>query len=328
MTAVAMAEAALSLSTQRLLFAGQTVLFRTNSRKIAWYAGEFFPESQDTAEALARITIHVRASEESSESAPLFRARGHFAYARFTLADVFFFNLRTREVCGTCSQAIADDYRRWRTHIFPAILGILSAAIDVAPVHAACVARGGAGVLMSGRSGAGKSTLTIAMAKRGYSLLSDDWTYLSPRDFDVEVSQVEAFGLPIPVKLLPESSAFFPDLLAYSPDVSLNGEVAYEVDPEECFGVKRILRCPLKAVVLLERVDKRGCSIVSISSDEGFRHLAAEVEPLEGLLASCYSQQLRQIQRTVNGVPCYRISFNDHPENVARALDDVLSIVR
>jgi len=326
---VAVAETAVALSTQRLLFAGQPILFRTNSPKVAMYTREYFPQSgyanADATPALASITVHVRETDEPCESAPYFRARGNFAVAQFTQADSFWFNLRTREVYGTCSLRLADDCRRWRAHIFPALLGILSAAIGVAPVHAACLAREGQGVLLAGTSGTGKSTLTVAMARRGYALLSDDWTYLSAPEGSLHCPGVQAWGLPVPVKLLPDASNFFPELHAYGVDVSLNGEIAYEVSPEECFGIVRKLRSSVKTVVLLERSREAGCSIDAINPSEAIRHLQAEVEPLEGMLACCYKRQLDLIQRAVERAACYRFSFNDHPDNVAEALEEALA---
>lgn len=326
MNSVAIGEMALTLCSQRLLFAGQPILFRTNAPKIARYAGDFLPESRGmespSAKARATITVHVRETDEPCESAPWFRARGYFAFARFTRADSFWFNLRAREVYGVCSPELADDYWRWRVHIFPALLGILSAIIDVAPVHAACLVRRGAGVLLAGQSGAGKSTLTVAMAKRGYELVSDDWTFLSAVG-----SKVAAWGIPVPVKLLPDAGRFFPELMAYRATNSLNGEMAYEVLPDECFGISRRLQCAVTALVLLERTTKPGCGIAWISAAEGIDHLAREIEPLEGSLTHCYERQIDLIRRLAD-VRCLRVSFNGHPDSVAEALDVALAVMR
>ena len=183
MTSVTLADPALTLCSKRLQFAGQSVLLKTNSPTIAQHAVSFLPvddgAESDSADALATITVHLRESDEKCENAPWFRARGHFAFARFTRCDSFWFNLRTREVYGACTPQLAEDSRRWSAHIFPTLLGILSAAIGVAPIHAGCLVRDGRGVLLTGNSGAGKSTLAIALARRGYALLSDEWTYLS-----------------------------------------------------------------------------------------------------------------------------------------------------
>jgi len=327
MTPVAVAETAFDPSSQRLLFAGQPVLFCTNSPKLAMYAQALLPASENdkppTTPARASITLHVREMDEPCETFPLFRARGNFARIRFTPGDSFWFNLRTREVFGTCSPEMADDGRRWCVHILPAILGILSATIDVAPIHAACLARKGRGVLLAGHSGAGKSTLTIAMARRGHALLSDDWTYLSEEGEPAGLD-VQAWGLPVPVKLLPDASFFFPELNAFRADVSLNGEIAYEVFPEECFGVTRSERCQVSTVVLLERGAEPGCNTFRIRRDEAVAHLQAQVEPLEGRLAGCYSKQLEIIESAVGQASCYRFCFNDQPDKAAEALDKAL----
>lgn len=329
LVATAIAETALALSTQRLLFAGQPVLFRTNSAQLATYARGYLPEGEDaishSTPARAAITVHVRDNNERCEDAAHFRARGHFAYARFTVADSFWFNLRTREVFGTCSPELADDHWRWHAHIFPALLGILSASIGVAPVHAACLVRDGRGVLLTGRSGAGKSTLTVALARRGYELLSDDWSYLSAPEDAVNRESVQAWGLPVPVKLLPDASSFFPELCTCQVAVSLNGEIAYEVFPEECFAVERSLRCPVMNVVLLDRRTEPGCAMLPVSPNEAIDHLQAELEPLEGVLACCYRKQLDLIRRAVESASCHRFFFNEHPGKAAEALDEALA---
>jgi hypothetical protein len=46
------------------------------------------------------------------------------------------------------------------------------------PVHAACVAFHGRGILLCGDSGAGKSTLSYACARAGWTYVSDDASYL------------------------------------------------------------------------------------------------------------------------------------------------------
>lgn len=326
MTSVALADMAFSLCSQHVQFAGRPLLFKTNEPRIVDHAVHFFRDGYGAecppSASCATITIHVRESDEPCEDAPWFRARGHFAFARFTRADAFWFNLRTREVYGACTPELAGDSWRWRVHIFPALLGILSAVINVAPVHAACLVRGNCGVLLTGHSGVGKSTLAIALARRGYAFLSDEWTYLSAMG-----SEVVAWGLPVPVKLLPDAIRFFPELLKYRVTVSLNGETAHEVDPDECFGISRRARCTARTVVLLERAAGAGCQIVPISAADAIDHLAREIEPLEGLLAPSYKEQIELIHHLKNAA-CLRVTIDGCPNQVAKALDMALAVMR
>ena len=55
----------------------------------------------------------------------------------------------------------------------------MGTTVGVMPLHSACLDHDGRGLLLAGNSGAGKSTLTVALARCGFSLISDDWTYIS-----------------------------------------------------------------------------------------------------------------------------------------------------
>ena len=48
------------------------------------------------------------------------------------------------------------------------------------PLHAACVAHGGRGMLLMGGSGAGKSTLALHCLLQGFEFLSEDSTFVAP----------------------------------------------------------------------------------------------------------------------------------------------------
>jgi hypothetical protein len=317
-----------AIYTQQLFFAGKPLLFKTNSPAVACYAADFLAETpaEDMPEqtALAKIVVMVRESDNyDAVSTPWFRGRGHFASARFTPADAFWFNLRTREAYGHFSSSLVHDPVRWSTHVFPAVLGILSASLDIAPVHAACLARDAHGVLLAGHSGAGKSTLAISLAKLGYALLSDDWTYLSVAEANISAPQVDAWGIPVPVKLLPDACNFFPELLRHNLSLSLNGEIAYEVNPNDCFGIMRTMRTPVTSIVLLQRSETPGCRVIPVHSGEAIDHLAREIEPLSGPLASLYENQIALLYN-LKRARSYRVEFNCHPDIVAEAIDRTL----
>ena len=75
------------------------------------------------------------------------------------------------------------------------------------PVHAACLASNGAGVLICGPSGSGKSTLALALLRTGLDFLGDDLVFLRR-----EGGAVRAVGFPDEVGYLADT----PKLLAES----------------------------------------------------------------------------------------------------------------
>ncbi|WP_456426715.1 hypothetical protein [Rhodocaloribacter sp.] len=76
-------------------------------------------------------------------------------------------------------------------------------------LHAACLVRGGAGLLLSARSGSGKSTLAMSLVHEGWRYLSDDILLLRERD-----GVVEALGMGRHFRLIPDALERFPDLAA------------------------------------------------------------------------------------------------------------------
>jgi hypothetical protein len=304
-------------------FAGRPILLRSNSAVLLNHAIEFFSPRNDSAKlsgAAPQITL-IMSDHESREhrDAPWFRGRGYFAVARFTSADTVWFNLRTRTAHGVLSRETISDPTRLRKDILPAIAGVLAPVMSVTPVHAACLATGGSGVLLAGISGTGKTTLSITLARLGYRFLSDEWTYLAESN-----GETQAWGLPVPVKLLPDAVNFFPELSSYRCAASLNGEFAYEVSPQECFTLSRAATCRVKCIVLLERCAERGCIIEPVSAAAGISRLVADIEPLTGKLKDAYEQQLALLRRMSRAV-CIRARFNASPLYVARALHRALN---
>jgi hypothetical protein len=210
---------------------------------------------------------------------------------------------------------MAGDADYWQRVIFPTLVGLASDALGVTVIHCACVERDGAGLLLAGESGAGKSTLSLAIARCGFAFLSDDWTYLSHAG-----GQLNAWGLVTPLKLLPDAVLHFPQLRNLEPEVSLNGERAYEVDPEDLFGIKRSLRCEPRWLVFVERQDKPGHAFVRMAPREAARRLGSAQGCLPRELSG-----LREIQSATIGSlverECWLLRHGESPGAIAQALE-------
>ncbi len=307
--------------SQYISFAGKPLLVRSNSIAILSHVVSFFSPWTGAVPEDPAAELRLMRREDCGdpvESSSWFRGRDYFAMARFTHADTVWFNLHTRRACGLFSDDIVSDEFRWHKDILPVIIGILAPVIDVVPVHAACLAKNGSGVLLAGPSGVGKSTLTVTLARLGYSLLADDWTYLAETE-----DSIGAWSLPVPVKLLPDAICYFPEIASYSCGESLNGEIAYEVSPQKCFNLSREDRCGIRHIVLLERRQQPGISIVPVTATETISHFCSEIEPLIGPLAAVHRGQIELLQELATAV-CLRASFNASPQDVASAIDHAL----
>ncbi|NYF88355.1 aldolase [Tunturiibacter empetritectus] len=81
------------------------------------------------------------------------------------------------------------------------------ASCHTTPVHAGCVALKGRGVLLCGDSGAGKSTLSYACARKGWTYVSDDGSYLLSGGKDRVVT-----GNCHQVRFRPTAAELFPEI--------------------------------------------------------------------------------------------------------------------
>lgn len=73
-------------------------------------------------------------------------------------------------------------------------------------IHAGCVCKGKKCVLLCGGSGHGKSTLTYALARAGFSYMSDDAVFIQNNH-----SGIEIFAFPEKIKLDHKSRSYFPE---------------------------------------------------------------------------------------------------------------------
>ncbi len=302
---------------------GARWIISTNSRAILATARDFFPSACEPQMLPAlRLNLWVDPSVRGSPPwpQPFFRGLGHVVYAGFDNQNSFLLDLRRRIVLGRFSAALAGDSDYWERVILPVLVGLASDALGVTVIHCACVERDGAGLLLAGDSGAGKSTLSLALARCGFAFLSDDWTYLS-----YARRQLAAWGLPTRLKLLPDAVRYFPELRGFDPSISLNGETAFEVDPEHVFGMRRCLRCDPRWLVFLERRNQPGHALVRMPPQAAAMRLGSAQGRLPPELSQLRKTQRATIQSLVER-ECWLLQYGDEPEAVAELLNGLCTV--
>jgi hypothetical protein len=300
--------------SMKLCFAGAACDLRTNSSELARVLG-CLSISTDNAVAIGfdmRVVVHESSDEAAGE--PYFRGLHHVVSASFGKSNVFVFDILRRTLHARVSAAIARDDRFWKEKLIPITLGVLGSAMGLVPVHCACLELGGEGLLIAGASGAGKSTLSVALSKNGFNYISDDWTYISRLG-----NGIVAHGTSAPVKLLPDAVEHFQSLEGSKLQRSMNGELAYEVDIADAFGVQVERACEPRWLIFLERTQQAGVIFTPVSSTEARKYVSSSVERLPSQLYEAVAMRELTIE-SVALLPCWRFRYGGTPQFAAEEL--------
>jgi hypothetical protein len=244
-----------------------------------------------------------------------FRGHGHVVFGFLPPGSFITYDLLRKYVRVVLSTEAARDDSFWKALLIPITIGILGTTVGVVPLHCACLERNGNGLLIAGDSGVGKSTLTAALTQRGLALISDDWTY-----FSKEQSTLVAHGLYSPIKLLPDAVQFFRELRELTPAISLNGELAYEVDPARFVGstVKNASRPHW--IFFLERTSDPGCHFVRGPSESTREFFEKSTERLPDELIEAKTLRTAII-RTLSALPSWILRTGESPQRTSEAID-------
>jgi len=201
---------------------GFPVELRTNSAEILAQAHELwsvFGQSFETEPI--RVDVHVvdvdHGNEEASEGAescppaPVFRMMQPLL---ISIADVNNYSIADLERRRT-QIVITRTTERHKNYLGYFFLGGAAlchvATRYTTPVHGACVALEGRGVLLCGDSGAGKSTLAYACARAGWTYITDDATFILNEHLAAGGGRL-ATGNCHQVRFRPSATEFFPEI--------------------------------------------------------------------------------------------------------------------
>ena len=302
-----------------LYFAGARCELRTNYAALANMLDRF--ASQECNGVANTFSMQIQVNEEAvePEGAPHFRGLHHIVIASFGQSNVFVFDLLRKNLSAYVSAAVACEVQFWKEKLIPITLGVLGATMGLLPVHCACLSLDGEGLLVAGVSGAGKSTLSVAMSQVGFTFVSDDWTYISD-----QCGRIIAHGTSAPVKLLPDAVKHFRTLEDLSLRTSMNGELAYEVDAAQAFGVHVQRDCEPRWLIFLERMQQPGSELVTLSSRETRAYLDASVERLPTQLLKA-ARRRDQLIASMSLLPCWTFRYGGSPQFAAEQLREFVA---
>lgn len=303
--------------------AGTQCHLSTNSHEILAVAARWRTATAHPAAHSFRMEILVDPALDSiADSRAHFRGLRHLVFASLPRNSFVVFDLVRRHVRGALSAHVASNDTFWNTLLLPITVGILGTTMGVAPLHCACLDRDGDALLVAGVSGAGKSTLAAALAHQGFALVSDDWTYVSQ-----ESQRLTAYGLSVPIKLLPDTARFFPKLLEFTPEAALNGELAYVMDARNSLGLAVRESSRPRWIFFLERTSAPGCQILPSRPEFVRQFFERSAEKLPTELADAKASRSRLIQKLAE-CPSWIIRTGASPRVTAALVGRFLSEVQ
>ena len=209
--------------------------------------------------------------------------------------------------CCFVSQRTASDHAWFRFYFLETMAYMLLAQRWVMPVHAACVAREGAGVLLCGLSGAGKSTLAWACARAGWTYVTDDGTWLL-----TEVEDRTALGRCRSIRFRDDAPRLFPELQEYISRARPNGKVSIEVPLDAFPHIRTAPRCRVGSVVLLDRCEGAPGHVEPVPAAVAIELLLRDMPWYGDEVRALYERTARRLLE----VPAYRLTY----ENLDQAL--------
>jgi hypothetical protein len=293
--------------------AGFPLHIATNSRHVldaaleSWHhcAREF-----DVEPVTFRVVIEP---EGELADVPTFRYQGHVLSAVSDSHNFCSTDMRALFASFHLSEKTAADHPWLRWFYIESMAYLLLAQRYIVPIHAACVARGSAGLLLCGESNAGKSTLSFACARAGWTFVADDCTWLLAGSSDRV-----AIGKPHQVRFRHDAARHFPELAGHVARTRPNGKLSIEVPISLFPEVATASRCPIAGLVFLDRHSGGPARAESIESADAVDMLLQEMPSYGDEVNAIYDRTVSALL----GLPAWRLRYQSLPDAV-RVLSEI-----
>jgi hypothetical protein len=136
------------------------------------------------------------------------------------------------------------------------------------PIHAACVAIDGRGILLCGDSGAGKTSLSYACARAGWQFISDDSSYLLHNETGRQV-----LGDYHQVRFRPSAVELFPEISGEEIALGIFGKPSIELSTSSWPTIDATRCAHVDFIVFLNRRQPDVVDLVSYRRDVARRYM-------------------------------------------------------
>jgi hypothetical protein len=269
-------------------------------------------QSLDSPDVPLIVRIGVTGSVvDDCPPAPVFRANGHLLAIVAGPDNFASCDLERGFAFAWVSEAALGHRSYFRYHFLEAIVMCLLTGSRVTPIHAACVSLNGHGMLLCGESGAGKSTLAYACARAGFTLTSDDASYVvwskTPHAGRVRANCHQ-------VRFRPSAREFFPEIAGRDLTPRAEGKPSIEIRTAELSGIAVAPETPIHSIVLLKRhAEDAPVQLNPLPLDAVRPYLENSLYLLDGI----HDRQAASL-RPLLRAPMYEFRYRDLPAAIER----------
>ena len=170
--------------------------------------------------------------------------------------------------CFSCVTPSVAESPYFRNHLLETMAYFTLDYLHITIVHAGCVARNGRGVMLCGEPGAGKSCLAYSCVKRGWTLISDDFSALlrEPRGNTV-------IGRPMRMRFRPAAFNLFPELANFESSITPFGKHMFDLRTGAIPHVQTARCSVAEKIVFLDRRDSGVAELVPMNPAEALSRI-------------------------------------------------------
>jgi hypothetical protein len=179
--------------------------------------------------------------------------------------------------------------------------------LHVTPVHAACVAWNGKGVLLCGPSGAGKSCLAYACVRGGFTYVSDNDSWLVR-----QARQACVAGDPRRMRFRPSAAELFPELRGGTPFVSPAGKRTIELPRPGMEGLRTSFHASVAGLAFLKRDGAAG--VKAVAGGRVIEELTATIPVYQPDVSAAHRASLERLAK----LPAFEVGYDGLAEGVER----------
>jgi hypothetical protein len=201
------------------------------------------------SEPPVQLQIGVLESNEADrDPVHVVRSRRHLLSVVAGTGDVASCDLRQGFGFAWVAPATARNPAYLRYYYLEAMAYSMLQSLHLTPIHAACVSLNGRGVLLCGDSKAGKSSLAYACARKGWTYISDDASYLVRSSEEVVV-----IGNPYLIRLRESAPDLFPELQYHPVTLRAQGDRTIEIATAKQANLITAPRSSIEYIIFLKR---------------------------------------------------------------------------